>query len=105
MQPMTVELNKIYCGDATVVLRGFPDSSVDCVVTSPPYFGLQNYGVDGQIGLEDSPEEYIRRLIGVFMECQRVLKSDGFGLIWVIVIIYNFLTPKIQKTLEAAKCF
>ena len=77
MQLTTVELNKIYCGDALRVLQTFPEESVDCVVTSPPYFGLRNYGVAGQIGLENSPEEYIGRLTEVFMECYRVLKKDG----------------------------
>jgi len=83
MQRMTVELNKIYCGDALEVLQTFPDESVNCVVTSPPYFGLRNYGVDGQIGLEDSPDKYIERLTDVFMECFRILKKDGS--MWVVI--------------------
>lgn len=51
--------------------------SVQCVVTSPPYWGLRDYGVSGQIGLEDTPEEYVERLVGVFREVWRVLRDDG----------------------------
>jgi DNA modification methylase len=80
---MTVESNKIYCGDALEVLRAFPDESVNCVATSPPYYGLRDYNVSGQIGLEDSPEEYIGRLATVFMECWRVLKADGT--FWLVI--------------------
>lgn len=72
-----VELNKIYQGDALAVLKTFPDSFVDCVVTSPPYFGLRDYGIDGQIGLEQSPEEYITKLVNIFSEVKRVLKPSG----------------------------
>ena len=53
------------------------DNSVDCCVTSPPYYALRDYGYDGQIGLEQSPEEYIDRLVGVFREVRRVLKPSG----------------------------
>lgn len=80
---MTIELNKIYCGNAIDVLKSFPAESVNCVVTSPPYYGLRNYGVDGQIGLEDSPEAFIERLVDVFMECHRVLKRDGT--MWIVI--------------------
>ena len=83
MQLMTVELNKIHCGDALETLKQFPDESVNCVVTSPPYYGLRNYGVDGQIGLEDSPEQYIKQLTNVFIECRRVLKRDGT--MWIVI--------------------
>jgi hypothetical protein len=72
-----MKLNSIFQGDAAEVLRSFPDCSVDCCVTSPPYFGLRDYGVSGQIGLEDEPEDYIRRLMEVFMEVYRVLKPAG----------------------------
>ena len=72
-----MELNHIYTGDALKVLQVLPTESVNCIVTSPPYFGLRNYNVAGQIGLEDSPEEYIKRLTEVFIECRRVLKKDG----------------------------
>ena len=76
-------MNKIYCGDALETLQKFPKESVNCIVTSPPYYGLRNYGVDGQIGLEDTPEKYIQRLTDVFMECRRVLKNDGT--MWVVI--------------------
>jgi len=51
--------------------------TVDCCVTSPPYFGLRDYGVDGQIGLESTPEEYVARMVEVFREVKRLLKDDG----------------------------
>lgn len=54
-----------------------PDQSVHCCVTSPPYFGLRDYGVDGQIGLEPSPEEFVQALVAVFREVRRVLRDDG----------------------------
>lgn len=76
-----MELNKIYLGDALETVRTFPDESINCVVTSPPYYGLRDYGVDGQIGLEESPEEYISKLVDLFREVRRVLKKDGT--IWV----------------------
>jgi DNA modification methylase len=53
------------------------DNSVQCVVTSPPYFGLRDYGVDAQIGLEPTPEEYVANLVAVFREVRRVLRDDG----------------------------
>ena len=58
-------------------LKTLPDESVDCCVTSPPYYGLRDYGCDGQIGLEGTPDEYIQRLVDVFREVKRVLKDDG----------------------------
>ena len=54
-----------------------PDESVHCCVTSPPYFNLRDYGVDGQIGLEASPDEFVSELVGVFREVRRVLSADG----------------------------
>jgi DNA modification methylase len=72
-----MELNTIYEGDALEVLRTLPDSSIDCVVTSPPYFGLRDYGVVEQIGLEKTPEIYIERLMSVFQQVHRVLKPSG----------------------------
>lgn len=64
-------------GDALDVLRQLPDGSADCCVTSPPYFGLRDYGTEGQIGLEDSPAAYVERLRDVFAEVRRVLADDG----------------------------
>lgn len=58
-----------------------PDRSVHCCVTSPPYFGLRDYGVDGQIGLEPTPDEYVARIVAVFREVRRVLRDDGT--LWV----------------------
>ncbi len=63
-----MEYNRIIRGDALSTLCSFPDGSVNCCITSPPYYGLRDYGVDGQIGLEQNPEEYISRLTGVFRE-------------------------------------
>ncbi|MFA5409618.1 MAG: site-specific DNA-methyltransferase [Bacilli bacterium] len=67
----------IYCGDCLEILRTLPTESVNCCVTSPPYYGLRDYGVSGQIGLEQSPEEYVAKLVDVFREVRRVLRDDG----------------------------
>lgn len=68
-------------GNALDILKNLDDESVNCCVTSPPYFNLRDYGVDGQIGLESSPEAYIQKLVEIFREVKRVLKSDGT--LWV----------------------
>ena len=68
---------RILQGDCRDVLLTLPNSSVNCVVTSPPYFGLRDYGVDGQMGLESSPAEYVAGMVGVFHEVRRVLRDDG----------------------------
>ncbi len=67
----------IHHGDALTVLKTLPDASVQCCVTSPPYWGLRDYGVAGQIGLERTPDEYVGRMVEVFREVRRVLKADG----------------------------
>ncbi len=67
----------IYHGDCRDVLATLPDESLHCCVTSPPYWGLRDYGCDGQLGLEATPEEYVEKLIGVFREVRRVLHEDG----------------------------
>jgi DNA modification methylase len=67
----------IFNGDALTILKTMPSDSVDCCVTSPPYFGLRDYGVDGQIGLEHTVDEYVDKLSEVFAEVNRVLKDDG----------------------------
>ncbi len=67
----------IHCGDALSVLKTLPDESVNCVVTSVPYWGLRDYGVDGQIGLEPTMQEHIAVLVNVFREVRRVLRNDG----------------------------
>lgn len=64
-------------GDWIEVLRSLPDESVQCVVTSPPYWGLRDYGVSGQLGLERTPEEYVAKMVEGFREVRRVLRSDG----------------------------
>ena len=69
--------NIIINRDCLLALRELPDESVNCCVTSPPYYALRDYGMDAQIGREDSPEEYIRRLVLVFQEVRRVLTHDG----------------------------
>lgn len=68
---------KIRPGDVLEVLRTLPDRSVQCCVTSPPYYGLRDYGVSGQIGLERTPEEYVEKMVAVFREVRRVLRDDG----------------------------
>lgn len=72
-----MEINKIYNEDCLVGLRKMGDGVADCCVTSPPYYGLRDYGVDGQIGLEESPEGYVGRMVEVFGEVRRVLKDGG----------------------------
>lgn len=74
-------MGQIYCADALEGLKKIKDKSVSCCITSPPYYGLRDYGVDGQIGLEPTPEEYISKLVGVFHEVWRVLRDDGT--LWV----------------------
>jgi DNA modification methylase len=71
---MTVDIIE---GDALTELRLLPDESVHCVVTSPPYFGLRDYGVAGQIGLEPTPAEFVAVMVEVFREVRRVLRKDG----------------------------
>src|SRR6185436_9862369 len=58
-------------------LRSLPDGCVQCCVTSPPYYGLRDYGIDGQIGLEETPDAYIAKMVAVFAEVRRVLRDDG----------------------------
>ncbi len=67
----------ILTGDVLDMLRTLPDASVQCVITSPPYWGLRDYGVPGQIGLEPTPAAYVARMVEVFREVRRVLRDDG----------------------------
>ena len=67
----------IITGDSLTELRKLPDASVHCCVTSPPYWGLRDYGTPGQLGLEKTPEEYVAKMIEVFREVKRVLRDDG----------------------------
>lgn len=71
------ENDRIYCGDALDVLKTLPDNFVNCCVTSPPYYGLRDYGVAGQIGRENTLEHYIAGLVEIFREIKRVLRTDG----------------------------
>ena len=76
-------LNRIICGDSLKVLKTLPTESVDCVVTSPPYWRLRDYEVKGQIGQEASIEGYLERLMNVFNEIRRVLKPTGT--VWIVL--------------------
>jgi DNA modification methylase len=71
---MTVQIIQ---GDCRDVLKTLPDASVNCCVTSPPYWGLRDYGCDGQLGLERTPEEYVAKMVEVFRDVRRVLRDDG----------------------------
>lgn len=78
-----IEADNIYNMDCLEGLRQMEDATVDCCVTSPPYFSLRDYGCQGQIGLEQSPEEYIARLCDVFREVLRVMKPEATC--WVVI--------------------
>ena len=64
-------------GDCRQVLKTLDEKSIHCCVTSPPYWGLRDYGVDGQLGMEKTPEEFVSNLVDVFREVKRVLRDDG----------------------------
>jgi len=67
----------LYQGDCLESLRRLPDQCVQTCVTSPPYWGLRDYGVDGQLGLEPTPDEYVEKMVAMFREVWRVLRDDG----------------------------
>ena len=67
----------VHIGDVLDKIKSIPDESVQCCVTSPPYWGLRDYGHDGQLGLEKTPEEYVQKMVQVFREVNRVLRKDG----------------------------
>jgi DNA modification methylase len=90
----TTPIDTILEGDALTKLKELPGESVDCCITSPPYLGLRDYGVDGQIGLEESPEAYVNKLVGVFREVRRVLKKEGT--LWL-----NLGSSYINKKIES----
>lgn len=71
------KINSIIQGDALTILKKMKSGVIDCCITSPPYFGLRDYGIDNQFGLEGTPEEYIINLVEVFREVKRVLKNGG----------------------------
>jgi site-specific DNA-methyltransferase (cytosine-N4-specific) len=78
---LAVDTSVIYQGDALTVLHRLPTESVQCVVTSPPYWGLRDYDFPGQIGLEDTLPQFVATLAAVFAEVRRVLRPDG--LLWL----------------------
>jgi site-specific DNA-methyltransferase (adenine-specific) len=71
------KINTVICGDALESLKTLPDESVDCVITSPPYYQLRDYGFSGQIGLENTYQEYLNKMIEIMSELKRVLKPTG----------------------------
>ena len=74
---MIVHGTTILQGDCLDLLKTMPDQSVHCCVTSPPYWGLRDYGHEGQRGLEKTPDEYVEGMVAVFREVRRVLRDDG----------------------------
>jgi len=73
----SVRSNVIINKDCLAALKDMPDKSVDCCITSPPYYGLRDYGTEGQIGREAAPEQYVERLMEVFAQLYRVLSDSG----------------------------
>jgi len=71
------KVNIILQGDVINRLKDIEDNTIQCVVTSPPYWGLRDYGEDNQLGLEETPEEYVENMVNVFREVRRTLKDDG----------------------------
>jgi DNA modification methylase len=72
-----LDLNEIYNMDCIEGLKLLDDNSIDCCVTSPPYWGLRDYGVHGQIGLEETLQEFLNKMVQLFREVHRVLKPSG----------------------------
>lgn len=73
----SLPIDSILVGSALELLSGLPESSVDCVVTSPPYFGQRDYSTEGQLGIENTPAEYVANLVSIFSQVQRILKPTG----------------------------
>jgi len=76
-------IDQIICDNNLDVLKTFPSESINCCITSPPYWALRDYGVEGQLGLESTFHEYLDRLIAIFDEVKRVLRKDGTC--WVVL--------------------
>lgn len=74
---MELQLDTIVNAECLEHLKQMPDNCLDCVITSPPYYGLRDYGCEGQVGLEDTPEDYVQRLVDIFHEVKRCLKPTG----------------------------
>jgi len=72
-----MKLNHIYCGNALSILKTFPSDSIHCIITSPPYWGLRDYGIKGQLGLEPTLNLYITHLLQITAELKRILCKDG----------------------------
>ena len=72
-----METNKIYTEDCRETLKRMPEQFINCCVTSPPYYGLRDYGHEGQIGLEETPEHYVQKLVEVFRLVREKMKDDG----------------------------
>ncbi|ANV25564.1 DNA-methyltransferase [Agrobacterium pusense] len=75
--PLSISDSMIFEGDALTVLQRLPDQQAQCIVTSPPYWGLRDYNIDDQIGLEPTLPQFINSLVSVFREARRVLRDDG----------------------------
>ena len=73
-------MDKIYCGDSLQVLQTLPENAVDCCVTSPPYYALRDYGADGQIGREATPEEYVSLITACLLYTSTCQKRTGIPL-------------------------
>lgn len=69
--------NKILLGDSKLILKEIPSESIDCIITSPPYWNVRDYKEENQIGLEDHPQKYIDKIVDIMKECKRVLKPTG----------------------------
>src|SRR5689334_20736988 len=76
-EKLSLKESTIFEGDALTVLERLPDESVQCIVTSPPYWGLRDYDIDEQLGLEPTLPQFINRLQSIFHEARRVLRPDG----------------------------
>lgn len=91
---------KIIHGDCRTELAKLADASINCCVTSPPYYGLRNYNCDGQIGLEKTPDEYVAELVAIFRDVRRTLRDDGT--LWVNIgdSYYNYRPGKGQALVK-----
>lgn len=88
---------KIVTGNCLETIKILPECSINCCITSPPYFNLRDYNIEGQMGLENSPEEFTTKMVEVFREVRRVLKKDGT--LWLNLgdSYYNYRPGKGQK--------
>lgn len=76
-----MNLNQVHCGDSRKLIKRLADNSVHCIITSPPYYNLRDYGMQDQMGLENTPEKYIEGMVALLRDCRRVLRDDGT--LWV----------------------